>query len=66
MNRTKSFLAVYILVAVITFGHAYRRVEPQIPKEMPEGGAVIGALDAAAWPLYWSVVAWEKADARTE
>lgn len=55
-------LAAYVIVAVITFGRAWVNApEPRsqyISKQEASAYTAFGA--AMAWPLYWSIVAWEK------
>lgn len=62
MSKTHKFiLAAYILCGVITFGHAWKRGESRFkPTDDPSGQVCAAGFVSIAWPLYWSVVAWEK------
>jgi hypothetical protein len=52
--------AAYVLVAVVTFGHAFARasVQPVGPFTELDFKIVASGLSAAAWPAYWSAVYW--------
>ena len=54
-------LIIYIIISVVTFGHAWKRISPTFPKEMKDGAFVFSLGSAALWPLYWSTVAWDTA-----
>lgn len=56
------FLAAYVIAGIVTFGRAYVNApEPRsqyVSKQELSMYAAIGA--AIGWPMYWSIVAWEK------
>lgn len=49
---------IYVLVAILTFGHAWHRDYSATLDQ--SGTAYLAApVFAALWPLYWSTVAWQ-------
>jgi hypothetical protein len=51
-------IAAYILVAIISFGHAYNNVELSNAKardDEPLFRSLSGLMCGGLWPLYWSV-----------
>ena len=53
-------LIAYCLIAIITFGHAFKTGQVLLPKEADLDAVLYFSLmDAAAWPLYWSVQLWK-------
>jgi hypothetical protein len=69
MNRSDIIIIAYIVIAVITFGHAYHQVPDTEQGRFGDitytihngpGTKTAGAVPcAAAWPLYWSVWAFK-------
>ena len=58
-NYYKIAVAVYVLCGVTFFGHAWNRNWSQ--QVIDGGGQVLASLTAGGlWPLYASIVAWEK------
>lgn len=69
-NEPLTYVALYLMVGVFTFGHCWNQV-PEIEKgyfgsteyiiHNGSGTKMIASVGAAAaWPLYWSVKAQEK------
>jgi len=60
MNKIqKSALALYILIGVLSFGHSFNR--DWTPQEKESGGQLLASMASGAlWPLYVSVVLFEK------
>lgn len=55
----KAFIALYLAGAIVTFGHAWNRDFSIYNYEL-EAKLDCAVAAAAAWPLYWSTVVWEK------
>lgn len=57
-KRARIIIAIYVLMGIATFGHAFRNVHPHFQDMKPNEALVpasAGAFAAAAlWPLYWS------------
>jgi hypothetical protein len=59
-NKMKNkILTLYIIIAVITFGHAWNRISPTLPPTAKDGVCFFSIASSALWPLYWSTVAWK-------
>lgn len=55
----KTLFAIYVLVAVVTFGHAWHRDYSQTTDGQVGGAMMAAPVCAALWPLYWSEVFWK-------
>lgn len=54
------FAAIYLFVAILTYGHAWNRIGSQSRYQEYRGPCIVGSpFCAAFWPLYWSVVLQE-------
>lgn len=53
---------VYVLAAVVTFGHAAARTKRTMRPDGPDAvdRFSVGMFSAIGWPLYWSWSAWEQ------
>jgi hypothetical protein len=51
----KWLVLLYVNIAIVTFGHCWAT----FPDEYASGTAIKASFAGAAWPLYWSVRAWE-------
>ena len=57
-NRTKAFIILYAIGAIITFGHAWNRDYSDTFDK--QATAIMAApACAAVWPLYWSAFFWK-------
>jgi|688.fasta_scaffold1306491_1 hypothetical protein len=56
------FKFVYIIVAIISFGHAWPNIMPitelPVPIEYWYFKAIFTTVTALFWPLYWSIWIW--------
>lgn len=60
-KNIKILLSIYAIIGVITFGHVWNR--PWNDRQIEGGGQCLASMvSSAVWPLYWSVVVWEKND----
>jgi len=60
----KVFAVIYLVIAIWTFGHSWKRLDSYYYEN--KGAAIAGApFCAAFWPLYWSVVLQEN-DTKTQ
>jgi len=59
-NLITAAIVVYLLVAIATFGHAWKTNYNNDNQYQRDNGLYqIGAiLDSIAWPFYWSYVFW--------
>lgn len=55
---TRVFAAIYLVIAIWTFGHSWRNVSSRY-KENNGQALTVSPFCAALWPLYWSVVIQE-------
>lgn len=57
----KAVIRVYLAAVVITYGHAWHRFQRSsaFPGNTAGLSACLAMLAGAAWPLYWSTIAWE-------
>jgi hypothetical protein len=67
MNRQTLAKLVYVIAAVVTYGHAYHNQNQYVVMfsgEKREADALdkgfVGILASGAWPLYWSQHFWSK------
>jgi len=60
MNKIQqTALALYVLIGVLSFGHSWNR--EWLPREKESGGQLLASMASGAlWPLYVSVVIFEK------
>ena len=57
LNNPLTWLALYLLIAINTFGHAWVMISTN--PQANDAGIMIGAWGCAIfWPLYWSVKFW--------
>lgn len=56
----KALITAYVLVALVTFGHAWHRIDPVFQPTGKDGVLMCSLASAALWPLYWSQFAWSK------
>lgn len=61
-HLTSALLVAYVILSIITFGRAWVNAsEPRSPYVSKIENSSYTAFGAAVfWPLYWSIVAWEK------
>jgi hypothetical protein len=51
--------AAYMLIAIVTFGHAYHWFGQEMPAGKRPSALVPAIVSSAAWPIYVSVRLWE-------
>ncbi len=54
----KILITVYVVMVVVTFGHAWNRDYDEHP-DRHMAASTVAPVSAALWPLYWSTVAWD-------
>lgn len=61
MNPRLTFLAAFLCIAIVTFGHAaaHATCRQSVFTLCNEQKGAAGAMAAIAWPLYWSWVAFD-------
>lgn len=56
-NQRNYLITLYIIGAVITFGHAWNR-DYSKTADKEATAFIVAPLASALWPLYWSTVLW--------
>ena len=56
--KNKILITLYIIGAVVTFGHAWNR-DYSKTLDGQDSAVMVAPVASALWPLYWSTVAWK-------